>query len=184
MFASRTLQFVGMHEHALTFSQCSNSTVPMWQSGDYEKGYALQTNVTIHSIARNASLCEVLDAAHELVNGVQTSNMHPHVDQLGGVIVFTVYAEHRQAALHLDYIVVTYLYADPDLMKEVTVRQFMTFHDRPPWPLPTANGKIESAVDAWMIQAKGSYWSSLRAAAQPLFHSDRRGRCSKLWSPD
>ena len=63
-------------------------------------------------------------------------------------------------------------------MKEVTVRQFMTFHDRPPWPLPTANSKIEKAIDAWMVQAQGSYWTSLRAAAQPLFHSDRRGQQS------
>ena len=60
-------------------------------------------------------------------------------------------------------------------MREVIVRQFMTFHDRPPWPLPTANGKIDNAIEAWMVQAKGSYWTSLRAAAQPLFHSDRRG---------
>ena len=78
---------------------------------------------------------------------------------------------------HLVYSPVDYtdLHVDPELMKEVVVRQFMTFHDRPPWPLPMANSKIDNAVEAWMVQAKGSYWAGLRAAAQPLFHSDRRG---------
>jgi hypothetical protein len=66
------------------------------------------------------------------------------------------------------------LHADPNLVKELGVRQFLAFHDRAPWPLPTANRKIVRAIDALMVQAQGAFWASIRAAAQPLFHSDRR----------
>ena len=63
--------------------------------------------------------------------------------------------------------------ADPALAKDIGVRQFTTFHDRPPVLLAMAAGRRLAAIRAGMVLATGPYWASVRAAAQPLFHTAR-----------
>ena len=53
------------------------------------------------------------------------------------------------------------------------MKQFSTFHDRPMIMVALGSGKRYAATAAGMLQAKGAYWASVRAAAQPLFHSSR-----------
>ena len=64
-------------------------------------------------------------------------------------------------------------HADPALAKDVGVRQFSTFHDRPTVVLAMSGGRRLAAVRSGMVLAAGPYWASIRAAAQPLFHTAR-----------
>ena len=63
--------------------------------------------------------------------------------------------------------------ADPAIIREVGVKQFSTFHDRPVIMLAPAGGKRLNAAQSGMLMARGAYWGSIRAAAQPLFHAAR-----------
>ena len=62
---------------------------------------------------------------------------------------------------------------DPELAREVGVKQFAIWHDRPMIMVALASGKRYAGNAAGMLQATGSYWASVRSAAQPLFHSSR-----------
>ena len=53
------------------------------------------------------------------------------------------------------------------------MRQFAAFHDRPDFVLAVTAGRRMAAVRTGMLLAAGSYWASIRAAAQPLFHTAR-----------
>jgi len=63
---------------------------------------------------------------------------------------------------------------DPSVIREVGIKQFSTFHDRPVIMLAPAAGKKLRAAQHGMLMATGAYWGSIRAAAQPLFHAARR----------
>ncbi len=63
--------------------------------------------------------------------------------------------------------------ADPELAREVGVKQFATWHNRPMIMVALASGKRYAGNAAGMLQACGAYWASVRAAAQPLFYSSR-----------
>jgi len=63
--------------------------------------------------------------------------------------------------------------ADPSVIREVGIKQFSTFHDRPVIMLAPAAGKKLRAAQHGMLMATGAYWGSIRAAAQPLFHAAR-----------
>ena len=65
------------------------------------------------------------------------------------------------------------LCADPSVIREVGIKQFSTFHDRPVIMLAPAAGKKLRAAQNGMLMATGAYWGSIRAAAQPLFHAAR-----------
>ncbi len=53
------------------------------------------------------------------------------------------------------------------------MKQFATWHDRPMIMVALASGKRYAGNAAGMLQACGAYWASVRAAAQPLFHTSR-----------
>ena len=53
------------------------------------------------------------------------------------------------------------------------MKQFAAWHDRPMIMVALASGKRYAGNAAGMLQACGSYWASVRAAAQPLFHTSR-----------
>jgi len=60
---------------------------------------------------------------------------------------------------------------DPELIRQVAVRGFKTFHDRE-LLAPAPQGRIfERLVREGAVFARGGYWLSVRAAVQPLFHA-------------
>ncbi|KAI7837525.1 hypothetical protein COHA_008661 [Chlorella ohadii] len=66
--------------------------------------------------------------------------------------------------------------SDPDLIRQVAVKQFAKFHDRPSIiAMPTgrrqSRDKRLTAIRSGLLVARGGYWGSLRAAMAPLFHS-------------
>ncbi|KAL3152434.1 hypothetical protein ABBQ32_001484 [Trebouxia sp. C0010 RCD-2024] len=60
---------------------------------------------------------------------------------------------------------------DPDLLKQLCTKSFMKFHDRPDLQMRLSEGREIS--DEGMLAAKGRYWTGLRAACEPVFHSDK-----------
>ena len=73
--------------------------------------------------------------------------------------------------------------ADPAIIREVGVKQFSTFHDRPIVMLAPAAGRRLTAAQSGMLMARGAYWGSIRAAAQPLFHAARCGADARGFCP-
>ena len=60
------------------------------------------------------------------------------------------------------------LIADLDVLKEVTVKQFEHFHDRP----PVADLlRKESGSPRGILTARGDYWKKLRVTLSPTFSS-------------
>jgi cytochrome P450 len=60
---------------------------------------------------------------------------------------------------------------DPEVVRQVAVRGFKSFHDRE-LLAPAPQGRVfERLVKEGVIFGKGSYWLSVRAAVQPLFHA-------------
>lgn len=62
---------------------------------------------------------------------------------------------------------------DPNLVRQITVKDFNKFHDR---VAPTLNrslftGARMEAAQSGMLIARGAFWGSLRAGVQPMFHS-------------
>ncbi|KAL3142384.1 hypothetical protein ABBQ38_002720 [Trebouxia sp. C0009 RCD-2024] len=60
---------------------------------------------------------------------------------------------------------------DPELLKQLCTKSFMKFHDRPDLQMRLSEGREIS--DEGMLAAKGRYWTGLRAACEPVFHSDK-----------
>lgn len=61
---------------------------------------------------------------------------------------------------------------DPDLMRQVAVKHFAKFHDRPSFvPVPHNKNKRLVALRSGLLVSRGGYWGSLRAALNPLFHT-------------
>ena len=56
--------------------------------------------------------------------------------------------------------------ADLDLLKEVMVKQFDHFHDRPPAPDLL---RKKSGTPRGLINARGEYWKKLRVTLSPTF---------------
>lgn len=60
---------------------------------------------------------------------------------------------------------------DPDLLKQIFTKSFMKFHDR---SRPAMNANVgERVVDEGILFATGRYWTGIRAACEPLFHSEQ-----------
>ena len=60
------------------------------------------------------------------------------------------------------------LIADLDLLKEVTVKQFENFHDRPPMP-----ELLREGAPAGIFTSRGDYWKKLRVTLSPTFSSGK-----------
>lgn len=60
---------------------------------------------------------------------------------------------------------------DPDLLKQVFTKSFMKFHDRPELQMRLAEG--DEITGQGMLAARGKYWAGIRAACEPVFHSDK-----------
>ncbi|PSC70657.1 cytochrome p450 [Micractinium conductrix] len=61
---------------------------------------------------------------------------------------------------------------DPDLIRQVAVKHFARFHDRPSFvSVPSSNNKRMVAIRSGLLVSRGGYWGSLRAAMNPLFHT-------------
>ncbi|KAL3139154.1 hypothetical protein ABBQ32_005938 [Trebouxia sp. C0010 RCD-2024] len=63
---------------------------------------------------------------------------------------------------------------DPNLVRQITVKDFNKFHDRfgaQATERSVLSGPRLEAAEAGMISARGSFWGSLRAGVQPMFHS-------------
>ncbi|DBA69441.1 TPA: hypothetical protein ACH3X2_012787 [Trebouxia sp. C0005] len=63
---------------------------------------------------------------------------------------------------------------DPALARQITVKDFSNFHDR---FIPNLDNSLHSGFrreseQSGMGVARGAYWGSLRAGAQPMFHND------------
>ena len=61
------------------------------------------------------------------------------------------------------------LIADLEVLKEVTVKQFEHFRDRPPLPELSRSSKSP----AGMFTARGDYWKKLRVTLSPTFSSGK-----------
>ncbi|DBB12325.1 TPA: hypothetical protein ACH3X3_006414 [Trebouxia sp. C0006] len=63
---------------------------------------------------------------------------------------------------------------DPVLARQITVKDFSNFHDRfiPNLGSSLHSGHRRESEHASMAAARGPYWGSLRAGAQPMFHND------------
>ncbi|KAL4428351.1 hypothetical protein ABPG75_002440 [Micractinium tetrahymenae] len=61
--------------------------------------------------------------------------------------------------------------SDPELVRQVAVKRFMSFHDRPQSAI--RNGGVRDALfqDSGILFATGRYWLGIRTACEPLFHS-------------
>ncbi|DBA91062.1 TPA: hypothetical protein ACH3X2_004165 [Trebouxia sp. C0005] len=60
---------------------------------------------------------------------------------------------------------------EPDLLKQIFTKSFMKFHDRPELQMRVNEGNELTAQG--MLSARGRYWTGLRAACEPVFHSDK-----------
>lgn len=68
----------------------------------------------------------------------------------------------------------TLVTTDPNLVRQCLVKDFNKFHDRVAFGLNRAlfTGPRMEAARAGMLIATGSFWGSLRAGVQPMFHSN------------
>eukprot|EP00850_Spirogloea_muscicola_P005820 SM000027S09601 [mRNA] locus=s27:235603:239159:- [translate_table: standard] len=64
--------------------------------------------------------------------------------------------------------------ADPDAVKDVCVKNFRAFHDRPTPPFVMRNAQ------SGMVFSKGAYWTSVRGTVLPLFHTHRLRNYSEI----
>ena len=58
--------------------------------------------------------------------------------------------------------------SDLDMLKEVTVKQFDNFHDRPPAPDLL---RKKSGTPRGLFNARGDYWKKIRVTVTPTFSS-------------
>lgn len=65
------------------------------------------------------------------------------------------------------------LVTDPKVVQQVTIKQFSHFRETfmPIIDSPLLSGAASEGAKSMMIVAKGQLWGSLRAGAQPMFHS-------------
>ncbi|DBA94172.1 hypothetical protein WJX77_003365 [Trebouxia sp. C0004] len=66
------------------------------------------------------------------------------------------------------------LVTDPAVVHQIATKQFSRFRDRymPAIDNPLLSGRARQAAQSTMIVAKSPLWGSLRAGAQPMFHSE------------
>lgn len=77
----------------------------------------------------------------------------------------------------------TVVLTDPDLIRQVAVKYFAKFHDRPSFvAMPRGNNKRLVAIRSGLLVSKGGYWGSLRAALSPLFHSSALASYSPIFN--
>ncbi|KAL3139153.1 hypothetical protein ABBQ32_005937 [Trebouxia sp. C0010 RCD-2024] len=63
---------------------------------------------------------------------------------------------------------------DPNLVRQIAIKDFNKFHDRMAPQINSRSlfsGPRLEAAQAGMLLARGSFWGSLRAGVQPMFHS-------------
>ncbi|KAL4419504.1 hypothetical protein ABPG77_002290 [Micractinium sp. CCAP 211/92] len=66
----------------------------------------------------------------------------------------------------------TVVLSDPELIRQVAVKHFVKFHDRPSLvSFPSGKNKRLVALRSGLLVSRGGYWGSLRAALNPMFHS-------------
>lgn len=73
---------------------------------------------------------------------------------------------------------------DPDLVKQICVKQFMTFHDRQFNMINLSGSHTEPncTMTHGILAARGKYWASLRASCEPVFHSEQLARYAPMMS--
>ena len=59
---------------------------------------------------------------------------------------------------------------DLDILKEVTVKQFEQFHDRPPAPDLL---RKKSGTPRGLFNARGAYWKKIRVTLSPSFSASK-----------
>ncbi|KAK9829454.1 hypothetical protein WJX72_005965 [[Myrmecia] bisecta] len=62
--------------------------------------------------------------------------------------------------------------SDPELVFQVCIKQFKNFHDRPEPIVQPFMGRVGTFQTSSMLFAQGKLWAGLRAACEPLFHSN------------
>ncbi|KAL3159252.1 hypothetical protein ABBQ32_011220 [Trebouxia sp. C0010 RCD-2024] len=71
---------------------------------------------------------------------------------------------------------------NPVIVRQITVKDFHRFRDRyiPPLDNPVFQTGLRTATQTSMLIAKGHLWGSLRAGAQPMFHSNHLSQYSGI----
>ncbi|KAL4451808.1 hypothetical protein ABPG75_007470 [Micractinium tetrahymenae] len=77
----------------------------------------------------------------------------------------------------------TVVLSAPELIRQVAVKHFAKFHDRPSFvAFPSGNNKRLVALRSGLLVSRGGYWGSLRAALTPLFHSAALASYSRIFN--
>lgn len=61
--------------------------------------------------------------------------------------------------------------SDPDLIKSIGTKHFMRFHDRSSSMYLAGSSEADTTSNFGILTAKGKYWTGLRAACEPMFHT-------------
>ncbi|KAL4420261.1 hypothetical protein ABPG77_003440 [Micractinium sp. CCAP 211/92] len=61
--------------------------------------------------------------------------------------------------------------SDPELVRQVAVKRFMSFHDRPQSAIRNGGARDALFQDSGILFATGRHWLGIRTACEPLFHS-------------